>query len=155
SGLPAGVTGSFNPPSVTAGGSSTLTLTVAATATAGTTQFTITGTGTSATHTVNASVTVVNNTNAAPTVTITSPTNGSTVRRTITVAATATDSDGTVASVRFDLPDGTSLTDTTAPFSTKLDTRLDANGSAVFRATATDNLGATSTTSVPVTVANR
>jgi len=155
SGLPAGVTASFNPATVTAGGSSTLTLTVAATAAAGTTQFTITGTGTSATHSVNASVTVVNNANnQAPTVTITSPTNGSTVRRGITVAATATDADGTVVSVRFDLPDGTSVTDTAAPFSTTFNTRRVANGSAVFKATATDNQGATSTASVTVTVAN-
>jgi len=155
SGLPAGVTGSFNPASVTAGNSSTLTLTVAATAAAGTTQFTITGTGTSATHTTNASVTVVNNpNNQPPTVTITSPKNGSTVRRTITVAATATDADGTVVSVRFNLPDGTTVTDTTAPFSTSFNTRRVANGSAVFRATATDNQGATSTASVTVTVAN-
>jgi hypothetical protein len=154
SGLPAGVTGSFNPASVTAGNSSTLTLTVAATAAAGTTQFTITGTGTSATHTTNASVTVVNNNNQAPVVTITSPANGSTVRRTITVTATATDADGTVVSVRFDRPDGTSVTDTAAPFSTSFNTRRVANGSAVFRATATDNQGATSTASVTVTVAN-
>ncbi len=127
---------------------------MAATAAAGTTTFTITGTGTSATHTANASVTVVNNANKAPTVTITSPTNGSTVRRKITVAATATDADGTVVSVRFDLPDGTSVTDTTAPFSTQFDTRRVGNGSAVLKATATDNKGATSTTSVTVTVAN-
>jgi len=98
------------------------------------TSFTITGTGTSATHTTNASVTVVNNNvNKAPTVTITSPTNGSTVRRGITVAATATDVDGTVARVRFDLPDGTSVTDTTAPFSTTFNTRNVPNGSAVFQ----------------------
>jgi hypothetical protein len=154
SGLPAGVTASFNPASVTAGASSTLTLTVAATAAAGTTQFTITGTGTSATHTTNASVTVVNNANKAPTVTFTSPTNGSTVRRTLNIAATATDADGTVVSVRFNLPDGTSVTDTAAPFSAQFDTRRVANGSAVFKATATDNKGATGTASVTVTVAN-
>ncbi|HMG54220.1 MAG TPA: hypothetical protein VK601_12075, partial [Kofleriaceae bacterium] len=73
SGLPAGITGAFDPTSVTAGGSSTLTLTVAATTGAGTTNFTVTGTGSAATHTANASV-VVTNTNQAPTVSITSPT---------------------------------------------------------------------------------
>jgi subtilisin-like proprotein convertase family protein len=153
SGLPAGVTGTFNPTSVTAGGSSTLTLTVAATAGAGTTSFTITGTGTSITHTATASITVTA-ANQAPTVTITSPLNGSTVSGTINVTATATDPDGTVASVRFDLPDGTSVTDTTAPFSTTFDTTRVANGPQVIRATATDNQGATGTTSVTVTVAN-
>jgi hypothetical protein len=59
-----------------------------------------------------------------------------------------------VRSVRFDLPDGTSVTDTTAPFSIKFDTRRVPNGSAVFRATATDDGGATGTTSVTVTVRN-
>jgi subtilisin-like proprotein convertase family protein len=155
SGLPAGVTGSFSPTSVTAGGSSTLTLTVAATTGASTTQFTITGTGTSKTHTVNASVTVTNN-NQAPTVAITAPTNGATVSGTaVPVAATASDADGTVASVKFDLPDGTSVTDTTAPFSTTFDsTRVADGGGYVIRATATDNRGATATTTVTVTVAN-
>ncbi len=153
SGLPAGVTGSFNPTSVTAGGSSTLTLTVASTTGAGTTSFTITGTGTSATHTASASVTVTN-TNQAPTVSFTSPTAGSTVSGTITVAANAADADGTVASVKFTLPDGTSVTDTTSPFSTTFDTTKVANGSATFSATATDNQGASTTTSVTVTVNN-
>ena len=58
SGLPAGVTGSFSPASVTAGSSSTLTLTAAATAASSTTQFTVTGIGTATTHSANASVTV-------------------------------------------------------------------------------------------------
>jgi subtilisin-like proprotein convertase family protein len=153
SGLPTGVTGSFNPTSVTAGGSSTLTLTVAAGTAAGTTNFTITGAGTSVTHTTNASVTVTNQ-NQAPTVSITSPASGSTVSGTITVSASAADADGTVASVKFDLPDGTSVTDTTAPFSTAFDTTKVPNGSATFRATATDNQGATAVATVTVTVAN-
>jgi subtilisin-like proprotein convertase family protein len=154
SGLPAGVTGSFNPTSVTAGGSSTLTLTVASTTGASTTNFTITGTGTSATHSANASVTVTNN-NQAPTVSITSPTAGSTVSGTITVAANAADADGTVASVKFTLPDGTSVTDTTSPFSTTFDTTKVANGGGyTITATATDNQGATATTSVTFSVNN-
>jgi subtilisin-like proprotein convertase family protein len=154
SGLPSGVTGSFNPTSVTAGGSSILTLTAAATTGAGSTQFTITGTGTSATHTATASVTVTN-TNAAPQVTITAPANGSTVSGSVAVTATATDADGTVASVTFDLPDGTHVTDTTAPFSTTWSsTTVVDGGGYVIRATATDNLGATSTTTVTVTVTN-
>jgi subtilisin-like proprotein convertase family protein len=153
-GLPSGVTGTFNPGSVNAGNSSTLTVTAAATTGAGTTQFTITGTGTSATHTVNASVTVTN-TNAAPTVSITSPTNGATVSGSVAVAATAADSDGTVASVKFDLPDGTSVTDTTAPYSTTWNSATVTDGGGyVIKATATDNQGATSVSTVTVTVAN-
>ena len=57
-GLPGGVTGSFNPGSVTSGSSSTLTLTAASSAAPATATFTVTGTGTSATHTATASVTV-------------------------------------------------------------------------------------------------
>jgi len=49
------------------------------------------------------------------------------------------------------LPDGTSVTDTTAPFDT---TKVaDASGM-VFKATPIDNQGATATTTVTVTVAN-
>jgi len=154
-GLPAGVTGTFNPTSVTAGGSSTLTVTVPAGTAASTSTLTITGTAPSKTHSTTVSLTITNNVNQAPTVTFTSPTNGQTVSGTITVSANATDADGTVASVRFDLPDGTSVTDTTAPFSTTFDTTKVADGSGVvFTATATDDKGATATTSVTVTVAN-
>src|SRR6267378_2389947 len=58
SGLPTGVTGSFNPGSVTAGGSSTLTLTAAASAPAATATFTVTGSSAPTTHTATATVTV-------------------------------------------------------------------------------------------------
>ncbi|MEZ4360050.1 MAG: proprotein convertase P-domain-containing protein [Kofleriaceae bacterium] len=154
-GLPAGVTASFAPATVTAGGSSTLTVTAAASAAATTAQLTVTGTGTAATHSANIALTVANG-NQAPTVTLTAPTNGSTVSGTITVSANAADADGTVASVRFDLPDGTTFTDTTAPYSTTFNTALVADGAGVvFRATATDNSGATSAPSqASVTVQN-
>jgi subtilisin family serine protease len=58
SGLPAGASASFNPASVTSGGSSTMTITTAGTTPAGTYSVTITGTGTSATHTTPFSLTV-------------------------------------------------------------------------------------------------
>jgi subtilisin family serine protease len=51
SGLPAGVTATFNPASVTSGGSSTITIATSASSPGGTFTITITGTGTSATHT--------------------------------------------------------------------------------------------------------
>ena len=60
SGLPSGVTASFNPTSVTAGNGSTLTLIASASAPAATSTVTITGTGTSATHTTTISLTVTN-----------------------------------------------------------------------------------------------
>jgi hypothetical protein len=61
SGLPAGVTGSFDPTSIAAGESSTLTLTASMTAAGATQTFTVTGTTASFVHTANASVTVVPN----------------------------------------------------------------------------------------------
>jgi hypothetical protein len=92
--------------------------------------------------------------NQPPTVSITLPANGSTVSGTITVSVNASDPDGTVQNVKFDLPDGTSVTDTAAPFSTTFNTTRVANGSATFRATASDNQDAHTTTSVTVTVSN-
>jgi len=58
SGLPSGVTGSFSPASVTAGGSATLTLTASASATTGVSTFTVKGTATSGSHTAAGSLTV-------------------------------------------------------------------------------------------------
>ena len=58
SGLPGGATAGFNPPSVTAGGSSTLTLTTSSTTPAGSYPITVTGTGTTATHTTTVTLTV-------------------------------------------------------------------------------------------------
>jgi subtilisin-like proprotein convertase family protein len=154
SGLPAGASGTFSPASVTAGGSSTLTVAVAAGTGASTTNFTITGTGASATHNASASLTITNN-NVPPTVSITSPTSGATVSGVVNVAATASDADGTVASVRFDLPDGTSVTDTSAPFATTWNSATVPDGAGrVITATATDDRGATASNSVTVTVAN-
>ncbi len=59
SGLAGGVTGAFNPTSVTAGSGSTLTLTVPANAAASTSNFTVTGTSPSATHGAAGSLAVV------------------------------------------------------------------------------------------------
>ena len=58
SGLPSGVTASFSPGSVTAGGSSTLTLTASSSAAAGTYPVTITGTAASGSHTATFTLTV-------------------------------------------------------------------------------------------------
>jgi hypothetical protein len=58
SGLPAGVTASFSPSSVTAGSSSTLTISTSSSTAAGTYTLTITGTGSSATHTTSLALTV-------------------------------------------------------------------------------------------------
>jgi hypothetical protein len=57
-GLPAGATGSFNPSSVTAGGSSTLTITTGGTTPTGTFTLTVTGAGTTTTHSTTVSLIV-------------------------------------------------------------------------------------------------
>ncbi len=94
------------------------------------------------------SVTVVN---TPPTVSLTSPTDAAsfTSPATVALAATAADSNGTVASVRFYR--GTTLlaTDTTAPYSYSW-TNV-APGTYSVTAQATDNLGAV-TTSTPVNI---
>jgi hypothetical protein len=61
SNLPSGVTASFSPATVQAGGSSTLTLTAAANALVGLSSFTITGTSPSITHNASQSLTVAVN----------------------------------------------------------------------------------------------
>jgi hypothetical protein len=58
SGQPSGTTVSFNPTSVTAGGSSAMTVAVGASTATGSYTITVTGTSTSATHTVSVSLTV-------------------------------------------------------------------------------------------------
>jgi hypothetical protein len=58
SGLPAGATASFNPASVTAGGTSTLTITTASTTRAGTYTVTVTGAAASGSHTATLMLTV-------------------------------------------------------------------------------------------------
>src|SRR5439155_187431 len=55
SGLPSGATASFNPSSVTAGGSSTLTLSTTSSTPGGTYTVTVTGTGASVTHSTSVS----------------------------------------------------------------------------------------------------
>lgn len=93
--------------------------------------------------------------NQAPTATITAPSSGATVSGTVTVSANATDPDGTIASVRFILPSGSQVTDTTAPYSISWDSASAANGARTISVVAIDNAGASSdTASVSVNVAN-
>ena len=94
--------------------------------------------------------------NQAPTAAITSPAGGATLSGTVTITASASDSDGTVAKVTFKLPDGTTVTDTTAPYSATWNSATVADGAGqVIAVTATDNAGAVSAAaSVTVAVAN-
>jgi len=85
--------------------------------------------------------------NPAPTVTLTSPTAGQTfpAGQAVPLAATASDSNGTVASVAF-LIDGVVVnTDTTSPYSFSATNLTTGNHTAAARAT--DNQGAQTTTS--------
>jgi glucose/arabinose dehydrogenase len=67
SGLPTGASASFNPPSVTSGGSSTMTITTATTTPTGTSTVTVTGTGTSATHSTPVTLVVGSSSSGCPT----------------------------------------------------------------------------------------
>lgn len=90
-----------------------------------------------------------------PTVSVTAPTNGSTVSGS-SVAFTATASDNVaVTSVQFKV-DGVNLgvADTVAPYSTTFDSTLSSNGTHTLSAVASDAVGNTSSSSVNVTVSN-
>ncbi|MBK8010828.1 MAG: trypsin-like serine protease [Deltaproteobacteria bacterium] len=82
--------------------------------------------------------------NQAPRVAFSSPADGSTVSGSVTFSASASDPDGTVASVRFTFPDGTVVTDTTAPYSAVWDTSRLPDGDMIATAQAFDDLGSAS-----------
>jgi len=85
--------------------------------------------------------------NQAPSVSLTSPANGATVSGMVTVSADASDADGSVAKVVFGLPNGTTVEDTTAPYSIQWDSTTVADGSSkTITAKAVDNMGAQSAT---------
>src|SRR5437867_2469095 len=98
-------------------------------------------------------VTVFND-KTPPTVTITSPANGTTVFGTVTVSAMATDNVG-VAGVQFKL-DGVNLGAefTTAPYSISWDTTTSSNRSHILSAVARDAAGNQATATVNVVVFN-
>jgi endoglucanase len=94
-------------------------------------------------------------TNNAPSVSITSPSNGSTLpagTSGLSIKANASDSDGSVSSVKFFNGANLIATDTSAPFEATV-SGLSA-GSYSFKAIATDNQGATAESSSNVTVAS-
>lgn len=99
-------------------------------------------------------ITVNSTSNAAPSVSITSPASGSSFAAPTTIAltASASDSDGTIASVDFYAGSTLIGSDTTSPFSVNWANA--APGSYSITARATDNAGA-ATTSVAITVTLR
>jgi len=89
-----------------------------------------------------------------PTVSITSPANGTTVTpgSSVTVTATASDPNGTITSVQF-LLDGVSFgTDTSSPYSATIASL--AAGSHTITARATDNSGNTATATISITASS-
>jgi hypothetical protein len=100
--------------------------------------------------TTSAAVTVTIGSNAAPTITLTSPSAGSyALGNQVLIAASAADSDGSIANVQF-FANGLSIgTVTTAPFN--FSWRPTVAGTYRLTAIATDNVG-NSTTSAPVTI---
>ncbi len=108
------------------------------------------------TSTASVTVTVILSTSdtTPPTVSLTSPANGSTVLGTISVSANASDNVG-VAGVQFTV-DGANFGSelTTAPYSISLNTTQYANGSHTIAAVARDAAGNKSTASASVTISN-
>ena len=90
-------------------------------------------------------------TSASPlAVSITSPADGSTLRRLVTIAASASGGTGGVASVRFDLDGRPIATDTSAPFAVSYNFNKVAAGAHVITAVATDRAGNSTSASITV-----
>jgi len=90
----------------------------------------------------------------APTVTITFPANGATITGPVTVQATASDPDGTIARVDFFLDGVLRATDTVAPYTWVFDPRAlgTSTGLHTISATATDNQALQASDSINVRV---
>src|SRR5688572_2954712 len=96
--------------------------------------------------------------NALPSVNITAPAAG-TVSNTVSCAANATDTDGTIAGVQFSLKNAagtpTNLqNDTTSPYQCSFDSKSFANGIYTLTAEATDNAGGKGSQSRTITISN-
>ncbi|WP_295101906.1 PA14 domain-containing protein [uncultured Candidatus Kuenenia sp.] len=88
-----------------------------------------------------------------PSVSITSPANGSTVAGNVTVSASASDDKG-IGSVKFYLNDTLQYTDTTSPYSWPWDTTQSTNISHNLKVIAYDTTNQTATSQISVTVNN-
>jgi hypothetical protein len=89
----------------------------------------------------------------APTITVTSPSNGATVSGTTAVTATASDNVG-VTSVEFRVDGALKATDSSSPYSFNWDTTTASNGAHTVSATAFDAAGNSGSNSISVTVSN-
>lgn len=95
------------------------------------------------------------NPNVAPTVSIVSPAANTTVSGSVTVQASAADSDGSIVRVTFTFPDGTVSNDTSSPYSATWNSTQFADGAGVIRVQAFDDDGAGSpVVSLPIVTQN-
>jgi len=114
-GLPSGVTASFNPASVDSSGSTTMTVTTLATTTLGTYPLTIQGTSGPVTRTAGVTLVVAPPPNQAPTASIDSPASNVTVNPGAPVPFSGSGADdGTIASYAWTFPGGTPSSSTAA-----------------------------------------
>jgi hypothetical protein len=93
--------------------------------------------------------------NAAPSVSLSSPAASAVLSNTASCAASASDSDGSVSRVEFLLGSTVVGSDTASPYGCSFDTKPFANGSYTFTARATDNLGKVASVSRSVSVQNQ
>src|SRR5688572_25192353 len=92
-------------------------------------------------------------TNTPPTLSISAPASGATVKGTVACSASASDSNG-VQNVAFSLDGAPLSTDSTSPYACSFDSTKLANGTHKLTAVASDGLGATTTREVSFTVDN-
>jgi hypothetical protein len=88
-----------------------------------------------------------------PSVSITSPANGSTVSGTVSLAASASDNVG-ITKVEFYVDGALRASDTSSPYSTSWDTTIESNASHMLMAKTYDAAGNSKTHSVTVTINN-
>ena len=82
--------------------------------------------------------------NQLPSVQLTAPSDGTTVSGNVTVSASASDPDGSIVRVLFELPGGGTVEDTSAPYSVIWDSSAVSDGAVTIRAQAFDDAGAAS-----------
>lgn len=92
--------------------------------------------------------------NEWPVVSLGLPATGATVRGTVEVTAVASDSDGAIERVSFELPDGSVVDTTIEPYSVTWDTTKNGDGPRTIKVTAFDDVGGKSSTTRVVNVDN-